>query len=488
MRKIILLFFTLLNAVSAQMAPQPTPEIEHLEGQNYLFCWEGMPGRVYFIQTSSQPPSAAGFAWDFAPDIRIGNGDQIEMGFAATAGNAEFFRLIYTDYSGTEDPDLADFDNDGYTNLEEAIENTDPFDDQAYPGSGTVGDNGGGDGNGGDDNETEWNHAWSYTLTYKIDDAVVRTDTISPFKALGSYSYSLEEDVKTELIFAEGAGGNEATFLQLEPNLDHDENDPNSKEWKFVGVVQLSVQNPNWSYTGADDGGSLPSGVLQPLDITAAFGEGPNQLPPVGPRKFSKEIVTDYLDSIKIGKQGNVWAVEGLDSEGGDRIWGVEVVEDQESLNKAFRSSGRYVIFDGHSNFGLGPDFGGINITKISDLTNYGVKYTDVPLNFRLRGPANDPSNWGSPFIHMSVGDNEIPAAPKNYKPLPIDEQRFPNIDGVGAEQAFSKKGQGFETWHYRIAGGSKRLMIDAPKTDLPAHLSYKTFFYNSCSSGIDYI
>jgi hypothetical protein len=30
--------------------------------------------------------------------------------------------------------------------------------------------------------------------------------------------------------------------------------------------------------------------------------------------------------------------------------------------------------------------------------------------------------------------------------------------------------------------------MIDAPDTDLPANLEYKTFFYNACSTGPDYI
>lgn len=116
------------------------------------------------------------------------------------------------------------------------------------------------------------------------------------------------------------------------------------------------------------------------------------------------------------------------------------------------------------------------------------MKYTDVPLNFRLRGLVNDPRKWGDPFIHMQVGDNEIPAGPTNYKPLLINEERFSNIDGVALGQTFQKQGQGFDAWHYQIKEGSKRLIIDAPKTDLPVNLAYKTFFYNACNTGIDYI
>ena len=252
-----------------------------------------------------------------------------------------------------------------------------------------------------------------------------------------------------------------------------------------IDLEMSLITNPPWDsamgYEGVEQ-------RLLPVEVTAAFGEGPNQLPPDGPRKFSREILEDYLDGIKVARQGNVWAVSGKDAQGNDKIWGVEIVSDQAKLNAALSSGGRYVVFDGHSNFGLGPDFGGIYITKIADLTNYGVKYTDVPLNFRLRGSANDTTKWGDPFIHMQIGDNEIPAAPTNYNPVTINEERFPNIDGVGVGQAFQKQGQGFDTWHYRVQGGAKRLMIDAPRTDLPANLAYKTFFYNACSSGVDYI
>ena len=71
MKNLTLFFLGLLSPTMAQMAPQPLPQVEHLQGQNYLFSWEGVPGRMYFIQTSSSL-AANEFDWEFAPDIRVG--------------------------------------------------------------------------------------------------------------------------------------------------------------------------------------------------------------------------------------------------------------------------------------------------------------------------------------------------------------------------------------------------------------------------------
>jgi hypothetical protein len=185
--------------------------------------------------------------------------------------------------------------------------------------------------------------------------------------------------------------------------------------------------------------------------------------------------------------------VNGKDAQGNDKIWVVEIASDEDGLRAGLSSGGRYVVFDGHSNFGFGPDFlGSDQINRISDFTNFGARYTDVPLTFRklIRNPANPnaPVNFGDPYGNPVVPDAEIEAAPTNYKPLPVNEERFPNIDGVGVGQFFPKQGQGFDTFHYHIQGGAKRLMIDAPKSDLPANLAYKTFFYNACGTGPDYI
>ena len=258
MKKITLLFLSLLSPLVAQMAPQPLPQVEHLQGQNYLFSWEGVPGRVYFIQTSSTL-TTGDFDWEFAPDIRVGTGNQIEMGFQANAAHFEFFRLVYSDYSGGTDPDLADFDGDGFTNLEEAIANTDPYDAQSYPGSG--GSPGGGNSSG---NGTTWNHPWEYKLTYTVNGSSTE-DLINPYNPVRKYEYYLESGYDTQIQFENITGDNSVRFLRVEPNLNYDSNDPSSKEWNILGEVEFSSQHLTWSHTGS--GGTGTEGILLPFDL-----------------------------------------------------------------------------------------------------------------------------------------------------------------------------------------------------------------------------
>lgn len=243
--------------------PQPLPEVEHLEGQNYLFHWEGILGRVSFIQTSSAL-TANEFDWKFVPDIRVGNGSQIEMGFQATASHYEFFRLICYDYTGDLDPNLADFDNDGYTNLEESFENTDPFDDLSFPSAN------GGDANGiislldPNDDNANWNHPWEYKLTFKTNDFTT-TRLINPHDPLGSFAYAMGDDIFSELEFDDMTGINRATFIQLEPNLDYDVNDPESRKWILVQFIELSENNPKWTRPASS--GTKPIGYILPWEI-----------------------------------------------------------------------------------------------------------------------------------------------------------------------------------------------------------------------------
>lgn len=251
-----------------------------------------------------------------------------------------------------------------------------------------------------------------------------------------------------------------------------------------LGADAVDPESPNdWTWSVMN---------LLPVDLTVAFGVGPD-IPDGAGNKSSRELLEEYLDGIKLARQGDVWAVKGKDQQGNEKIWGVEIVAAQDKLNAALSANGRYVVYDGHSNFGLGPDFGGIPIRSINDFTNFGSKYTDVPLDFRYRGnnpnPEQDAINWGKQgYPFLVLGNNEIQVTPTNYKPLPINELRFPNVDGIGNGQVFPQQGLGFETWHYRFDANSKRLMITAPKTDLPVTLGYKSFFCNFCSSGIDYI
>ncbi len=264
-----------------------------------------------------------------------------------------------------------------------------------------------------------------------------------------------------------------------------------------VEIVELTIpagqQYSGWLTIGVEAKNGIHRTVhLQPADITVAFGNGPDT--PVDGQPTSRELLETYLEGVKIARDGDVWVVQGKDSNDNDRIYCVEIVDHEKGLVEALQAEGRTVVFDGHSNFGFGPSFGH-TIRNIDDFTNFGAQYTDIPLDYWYRGshpiPQHDSANshlWGKyecPFIVIT--GNDIAANPVNYKPLPIDILRFPNDDNVGEGQAFTLQGEGMEAWHYKT-GGSKRLMVRAPKSDLPAQLRYKTFFYNACSTGIDYI
>lgn len=219
---------------------------------------------------------------------------------------------------------------------------------------------------------------------------------------------------------------------------------------------------------------------LVPVEVTAAFGMGPDE------QASGREILEAYLQTIEIDRHGDFWAVKGKDRQGLEKVWGIEIVMTQDKLIDALSNVGQYVVFDGHSNYGLGPEFpnfdangGIIRPTKIEDYTNFGVGYTSIEMDLRKK-----PNGGGD----LEVLDNQIRNAPINYAPPPLTVERFPNIDDVEVGQAFIKQGQGFDTWHYWEDNETSMLMIDAPKTDLPITLRYKTFFYNACWSGADYI
>lgn len=111
-----------------------------------------------------------------------------------------------------------------------------------------------------------------------------------------------------------------------------------------------------------------------------------------------------------------------------------------------------------------------------------------MPLNFQLTGSLSDPSKWGSPFKSLVVMHDEIPNRPINYKPVRMKSLRFPNNDNVDENEEFPVDVEGINMWRYHNESGEKRLLIKASNTDLPSELRYDTFFYNACSSGIDYI
>ena len=123
---------------------------------------------------------------------------------------------------------------------------------------------------------------------------------------------------------------------------------------------------------------------------------------------------------------------------------------------------------------------------------NFGVGYAAVPLDYRLRGDPKDPAAWGDPFPFLNIPSGEVRLNPLNYVPEPIPAPRFWNQEGIAPGQPFPLHGIGFEEWHFHldipaIEIHPAMLIVDAPADDLP-FLGYKTFFYNACTTGPDYI
>lgn len=104
------------------MPPQPAPELVPGVQGNWILRWWGIAGRTYFIEASEDLVE-----WHFAAIIESGIDDWIEYETGSTAAR-HFVRIWYTDQP-TSNPDLADFDGDGVSNLDELeILMTHPFD------------------------------------------------------------------------------------------------------------------------------------------------------------------------------------------------------------------------------------------------------------------------------------------------------------------------------------------------------------------------
>ena len=116
-----LLFLT--GPLPAAMAPQP--DVAFTKGAEGTFAadWQGVSGRVYFLQWSLDLKT-----WFYAPFIDFGDGMH-SRGLAGTAPTA-FYRLHYGDYpeiTSLDEAMNADFDGDGLSNAFEVAFGYDPY-------------------------------------------------------------------------------------------------------------------------------------------------------------------------------------------------------------------------------------------------------------------------------------------------------------------------------------------------------------------------
>ncbi|MFD0895846.1 hypothetical protein KBB96_07855 [Luteolibacter ambystomatis] len=119
--KSLLLLLAAAMPVFGQMTSQPQAILTHGAGDTVNLDWQGLAARSYFLQYSEDLRT-----WNYFPAVELGADETISYGFSSTADKF-FVRLQYTD-EPTDDPENADFDGDGLTNLEEiSIYHTKPF-------------------------------------------------------------------------------------------------------------------------------------------------------------------------------------------------------------------------------------------------------------------------------------------------------------------------------------------------------------------------
>lgn len=251
----------------AQALPQdPEDEITHLYGNNYALMWQGHAGNTYFIQTSTGEVSNGSLVWEYVPDIRFGTGQPLGMGFEVLSDPLKrFYRLQYTNQPVVIDHNLDDFDGDGFTNLEEAQDNTDPLDASNYPTTG-----GGGGGSSSDEDEDE---DQEFELIHIVDGvsesySFERGDSIPVFEIFRA------KDLTNELKLVSQNPDAKLTFLQKIPNEDWDpsgSSDPTTNPKWDIDVIEITPSSP-WFYMETESD-TYVNGELTRIEIVPADGQ-----------------------------------------------------------------------------------------------------------------------------------------------------------------------------------------------------------------------
>ena len=114
----------IIAPISADMTPQPQVAFTQAAPGTFAADWQGVEGRVYFIQWSLDMQT-----WLYCPFIDFGDGMH-SRGMAGSAPKS-FFRLHYSEFPGITSLDEAmnaDFDGDGLSNIFEVTFGYSPFD------------------------------------------------------------------------------------------------------------------------------------------------------------------------------------------------------------------------------------------------------------------------------------------------------------------------------------------------------------------------
>ena len=310
------------------------------------------------------------------------------------------------------------------------------------------------------------------------------------------------DNIKVRLV-AEGPGAEDFRLL-CERRQETSRYDPSGLEEiteDHRELVTLSKTSPIVLYPAMPPVGQQITQSLRllPVDIDYVFGYAPSdqlrvdliyhldQMKPV-----FKDIKPDTALFAFKGYPQGVKDASAKDS----KLWVVRVSTSGAALKTAL-SSTPYVIFSGHSNMGLGPIFDEKAATTTGDFINFGNPQVAINYKWMVR-PIGD-SDGGDGFINLQLPDNEVAGTVANYWVLPgklgqvVD--RFQNKDEIKppnpfhfAARAGKAKNQGL---HFnRDDDADEFVIVNIPQAALAEDmvtLGCKAFFYNSCSTVMDY-
>ena len=122
MSKLFIIFASVVLAfICHAQIGQPKPVLSKGMSQTWNLAWDGIVGRTYFVQHSDDLVN-----WRYFPVVESGMGQL--LGYEVVpSGKKMFLRLVYTDLPSGGNPEAADFDNDGISNLDELQAGLDPF-------------------------------------------------------------------------------------------------------------------------------------------------------------------------------------------------------------------------------------------------------------------------------------------------------------------------------------------------------------------------
>lgn len=204
--------------------------------------------------------------------------------------------------------------------------------------------------------------------------------------------------------------------------------------------------------------------------IFVAFGDGAN----------GKGELEQYL-LIATQIDNNTWIYKNPDT---NKTFQIKFLNSQNELLGALLTDNAYVVYDGHANFGIGPNFPNDTIEELSDFLNIGTRYNGINLQYlkNQRTPRTFPN------LKVPGDKSEIPLTFTNYKVPTVQLLKF---DSGYEGYNFELQSWGDEKYHYRVGG--EMFLIAGPKPeyykDLPQFgFKHKVCFMNACNSGIHYI